>query len=356
MDLLQMTKPLTNDHPYLKAAFQGFQGSGKTFTAMIVAAGLHDQLGGAQIVIYDTEIASAFLMPQFEKRGIKGVRNIKSRSLKNLTNVIDAAEKFDKPVILLIDSITHVWKNLVYEWKTQKRKSYLTMHDWGILIPKWEEEFSRRFLESKVHIIFTGRAGYSYDDQENEETGKKELKKTGTRMKVQGETGFEPSLLVEMEQHQEAGKSGKSKKVYVTATILKDRYDIINGQTFRNPTFAKFKPVINQVLSGTAAGPVFQDSREEFTIMNAGSEWKAKKRPASRRFKTFSPSWASATARTRSNSSSRSSRSCSRNSPGRQWSKCGYLSLKKAWPDYGNSANAGRNMSALRKRPWSPSK
>jgi len=281
MDLLAMTKPLKNDHPFVKAAFQGFQGSGKTFTMMLMAAGLRELIKAkdnqdAQLVIYDTEIASSFLLPQLEKRGITDARVIRSRSLQNLNDLMNAAEKFDRPVILLIDSITHVWKNVVDEWKTQKKRSYLTMHDWGILIPKWEKEFSARFLESKVHILFTGRAGYSYDHDVDEDTGKKELNKSGVRMKVQGETSFEPSLLIHMEQLQELDKKGRP-TVKVSATVLKDRFDMIHGATFVNPTFSKFKPLFKKTLSGTAADVVFQDSSEQFRIEDSGRKWKEEK-------------------------------------------------------------------------------
>jgi hypothetical protein len=44
-----------------------------------------------------------------------------------------------------------------------------------------------------------GRAGYEYDHEENEDGGK-DLIKIGTKMKAEGEFGFEPSLVIEMER------------------------------------------------------------------------------------------------------------------------------------------------------------
>lgn len=59
--------PLTNTKPYFKAGFQGFAGSGKTYTAALVALGLHRIIGSKKpIVIFDTERASKFLRPLFE--------------------------------------------------------------------------------------------------------------------------------------------------------------------------------------------------------------------------------------------------------------------------------------------------
>jgi hypothetical protein len=44
-------------------------------------------------------------------------------------------------------------------------------------------------------VIICGRAGYEYDYFEDDE-GKKQLEKTGIKMKAETEMGFEPSLLV----------------------------------------------------------------------------------------------------------------------------------------------------------------
>src|SRR6185503_10075486 len=95
------------------------------------------------------------------------------------------------------------------------------------------------YLNSKLHIIICGRAGFDYDYEENEETQRKELIKTGIKMKTEGEFGFEPSLLVEMEAVQNLAQGGgRGKKnaapkagVSVTrrAVVLKDRFSVIDG-------------------------------------------------------------------------------------------------------------------------------
>ena len=66
--------PIGNTKPYFKAAFQGFAGSGKTYTAAQVAVGLHKRIGSKKpIVIFDTEQASKFLKPLFAEAGIEGL-------------------------------------------------------------------------------------------------------------------------------------------------------------------------------------------------------------------------------------------------------------------------------------------
>ena len=98
-----------------------------------------------------------------------------------------------------------------------------------------------------------GRAGYEYDYFENE-GGKKELEKTGIKMKAENETGYEASLLVLMERHQELDND-TIKQQYRTATILKDRSREIDGKVFVNPKFKDFLPHINFLnLGGNQVG------------------------------------------------------------------------------------------------------
>ena len=70
-------------------------------------------------------------------------------------------------------------------------------------------------------MIVCGRAGFEYDFQEKEDgSGRKELVKTGVKMKAESEFGYEPSLLVHMER---ASDLKDLSKVHREASILKDR-------------------------------------------------------------------------------------------------------------------------------------
>ena len=61
-----------NDKPFLKLAFEGFAGCGKSYTAADIAIGLHARIESTKpIVIFDTEMASKFLKPRFDAAGIK---------------------------------------------------------------------------------------------------------------------------------------------------------------------------------------------------------------------------------------------------------------------------------------------
>jgi len=91
-------------------------------------------------------------------------------------------------------------------------------------------------------VIVCGRAGYEYDFEENER-GKRELVKTGIKMKAESEFGFEPSLLVEMTKEADP----ESRRMTITARVIKDRFDLLNGQEFVDPTFESFAPHVREL-------------------------------------------------------------------------------------------------------------
>lgn len=244
-------KKLENNRPFAKIAFQGFAGDGKSFTATQVAIGIHKMIHSAKpIAIFDTEKAFKNLKSQFDDAGIEAVCDDESRSLASLNAAIKWCENGGADV-LIIDSITHVYENFIQAYMDEKRRTRLEFQDWGILKPMWKREFSTPFVQAKVHIIFTGRAGYEYETEVVKEEGKrdrKEIHKSGIKMKAENETAFEPDMLVMMEKNQDI--LGDKKTITREATILKDRTTQIDGQTFTNPTFKDFYPAISKMLDG----------------------------------------------------------------------------------------------------------
>lgn len=237
---------LDNTKPYLKAAFEGFAGCGKTFTAAQVAIGLHKRIGSKlPIVIFDTEKAAKFLKPLFAEAGIQVLLR-ESRSFADLKETMKRMREQKIADILLIDSITHIWENVLQSYMDKKNRTRLEFQDWGIIKPTWKKEFSEPFVNDPYHVIMTGRAGFEYETEKNAETGKREIFKSGVKMKVEGETAYEPDILVLMERFEEVLTD--KKEVWREATVLKDRANIIDGKTFRNPTFQDFLPTVNALL------------------------------------------------------------------------------------------------------------
>jgi hypothetical protein len=267
-----MFKKLENNRPFLKMAFEGFAGDGKTFTATQVAIGVHKLIGSTKpIALFDTEKAFKALKPSFDAAGIEAVVNDEERSLKALSQAIQWCEEGNAD-ILLIDSITHVWEEFLRAYLNRPdkngnpvKRNRLEFQDWGVLKPQWKEMFSTPFVLAKCHIIFTGRAGYEYSDERNEETGKREIYKSGIKMKAETETAFEPDLLVLMQKVQEL--IGEKKQIWREAMVIKDRTNQIDGKQFKNPNFEDFYPAVKVLLDGTIKevhGSTIPDTFEEF--------------------------------------------------------------------------------------------
>src|ERR1700752_117247 len=97
-----------NKPVYLKMGLYGNTGSGKTYTAGKIAIGMAKALKSKKpVAIFDTETGSDFLIPLFEKEGIKLVV-IKSRSFAKLVEATKEAQQIAD--VFIVDSISHVWE------------------------------------------------------------------------------------------------------------------------------------------------------------------------------------------------------------------------------------------------------
>jgi hypothetical protein len=240
-------KPLfaksSNHQAYLKMGLMGFAGDGKTYTASKIAVGLVELMrkrglpaGDNPVMFIDTETGSDWVKPLFDATHIE-LLVARTRAFVDLRQAVEEAETSGS--VLLIDSISHFWRGLCDEYAERRnRRRGLEFSDWAWLKAEWAK-FTDRFVNSRCHIIMCGRAGYEYDFFEDD-AGKKQLEKTAVKMKAETETGYEPSILVLMEKHQ----SLEPKRVWRTATVLKDRSTRIDGKTFDNPSFEDFLPHI----------------------------------------------------------------------------------------------------------------
>lgn len=274
---------------FLKAGFLGFAGSGKTHTAMVLAQGLRQHLNLAgPIAMFDTETGSDYWGPRVKEATGQDLVGIRSRSLSDLMGAAKECEETGVAV-LIVDSITHVWRevqssylaqiNQVRKAKNQDPVSRLEFQDHGKIQDKWSV-WPDFYLNSKLHIIICGRAGYEWDYEEREDTSgkvKKELVKTGTKMKVQNEFGFEPSLLVEMEKVQLI-ENGKLSKAFVRrATILKDRFDELDGEQADNPGYDFFRPFVDKLVPG-AHSPVDVALKTDYGLGQDGDSQRERER------------------------------------------------------------------------------
>lgn len=277
---MTLFKKAENTSAYLKAGFLGFAGSGKTYTATQLAIGLALLINAKKlkeadrpIFFLDTETGSDYVTHKIREAGLE-IFSAKTRAYVDLIEAIDECEKSGS--VLIIDSITHFWREFVESYQRRKDISRLDFQDWNFLkgTDGWGK-FTDRYVNSSVHIIMCGRAGYEYETETNAK-GKKEQVKSGIKMKAETETGFEPSLLVLMEREQNM----KTNKVNRTAYILKERFDVIDGREFANPTFESFQPHIDLLnLGGSQLGvDSKRNSDSMFTHDGDDNKWKYEQR------------------------------------------------------------------------------
>jgi hypothetical protein len=251
--LLQTARP---ESAFLKLGIYGDAGSGKSYTSSLVAIGLSKLLKSAKPVGFvDTETGSDYLIPMFEREGVSLVRT-KTRAFADLLTVIDEAQEACD--VLVIDSVTHFWNELVSSYKKTNKLSFMTLKHWDPLKQTWKE-YTDRFVNSRLHIIVAGRSADKWDEVEDPNDGAKELKKVGTKMRVEGQFAYEPSLLVEMEAVQLTARAGG--KVIRRAFVKKDRFDIMDGMSFENPTFDTFMPHIAKLNLG-GEHKAFEEGRD----------------------------------------------------------------------------------------------
>ncbi|EAM6080647.1 AAA family ATPase [Salmonella enterica] len=231
---------------YAKVGIYGDAGSGKTRTATEIAIGLWQKYDLKKpVAMFDTEPAASYIMPFFENAGIDFYVYDESRALKDLMGFWREAEK--ECSIIIVDSITHIWKDCQDSFLKQLNDSrkrnnpnarpvwQLEFHHWKPIKAQWAN-FTDLFLSSKIHAIVCGRAGSIYEYQKNDENGKMELITSGTKMATEKEMGYEPSLLIEMVKHRENGR------IINRALVEKDRTDRLNGKEFDFPNFETFAP------------------------------------------------------------------------------------------------------------------
>lgn len=262
-----------------KIGLYGGTGSGKTFTAALIAIGLHKLINAKKPVAFvDTETGSDYVVPMFKKAGVPLVV-LKSRSFPDLLAATAEAER--EASIQITDSITHIWDDFQRAYLIKTRQKFIEIWDWKPLKQEWQR-WTDAFVNSDLHMIMCGRAAAIYETTEEIKDGKtrKVANKVGTKMRTESEGGYEPSLLLEMEKVFE-GEEANGTYTRV-CHVVKDRFDVIDSKDFRNPVFANFLPHINMLnLGGVQLGvDVSRNSLETFDDFGDTSRAKRVKRRA----------------------------------------------------------------------------
>jgi len=248
---MTLLKPAKFETAYFKGGFYGITKSGKTHTATKIAMGLWHRIKlilkkkPGPIAFADTENGSDFMLDRFPKELKEtGFLVSKTRAFKDLLEIVDEAEKTCS--ILIVDSITHFWNEMVDSYMKKHKLERITINHWPPL-KKTGRDYSDRYINSSLHMIMCGRSADLWEDRPDDE-GVLQPKKVGTRMKAEGEIGYESNLLVEMELHQISARKGE--KHTHRAWVVGDKFDRMNFLFFDDPDFKDFLPHISRLNIG----------------------------------------------------------------------------------------------------------
>jgi len=238
-----------NTKPYFKAAFEGEPGTGKSWTAALVAIGLHKKIKSTKpIVLIDTEKASKFLIPLFKEHGIEAMVR-ETHSLADLVKAMKLCSDGYSDIVV-IDSITHIWMDFQEAYKKKLNRQVFQIQDWMSIKSEWNKYFSIPLVQSPLHILATGRVSDRME-QEVDEDGRKEFTKTGVKMQAEKNAAYEFDVLVLMERHELIQR--KKREVWRQSVVLKGRGNLLDGAVFKNPTYEDFAPAIEAIIKDPVA-------------------------------------------------------------------------------------------------------
>mgnify|MGYP000860887395 CR=1 FL=1 len=116
MSVYEFTKA-TKVQSKLRLAIFGPSGSGKTFTSLRLAKGISEE-GTKKVAVIDTEFGSA---SKYADRFAFDVLNLKDPTVDHMVSAINSAAAYD---ILIIDSLTHAWKELLAQVDQLSKAKY----------------------------------------------------------------------------------------------------------------------------------------------------------------------------------------------------------------------------------------
>ena len=232
----------------LKLGIYGPPGSGKTFTSLLIAEGIA-KVTGKRVALVDTEHGSDFYCQKVATRQVHpeafDFDALYTRSIMETITAVKALST-DEYGIVVIDSITHLWQAAIEAYGgRQTSAGTIPMHAWG-KIKKPYKELMSFLLSTPMHAIICGRQGVEYATDEETE----ELKAVGVKMKAEGETPYEPHILIRME----GIKPKKTNEVaMIVAYAEKDRTGVLAGRSFINPTYETICKPLLPLLGATQA-------------------------------------------------------------------------------------------------------
>ena len=167
----------------LKILCSGASGSGKTYSALRLATGIVNRAGG-EIFLINTEGDRGEMYANKFKYNILDLSEPRSpeRYIEAIQACIDAGAS-----VIIIDSLSHEWNFLNEQVNNMPGNSF---NNWAKQKPR-HRKLVDFIVESKVHIISTGRGKDEYVMETNEKSNKTQIKKVGVGVQQEKDTEYE---------------------------------------------------------------------------------------------------------------------------------------------------------------------
>lgn len=188
-----MFEKATKEKSKLRLALFGVSGGGKTFSALRLARGL-----GGKIALIDTEHGSA---SKYADRFDFDVCNLDKPTINNILMCMDQAKNYD---VLIIDSLTHAWNELIQEVDKIAKAKY-GGNSWSGWADgnKKQTELISAILSFPGHVIATMRAETNWTTTVNDK-GKMVPVRIGEAPKQGKQIEFEFDMLMQISQDHQA--------------------------------------------------------------------------------------------------------------------------------------------------------
>jgi hypothetical protein len=219
----------------LKISMYGPPGSGKTFTALLMAEGLAANRG-KRIAYVDTERGTDFYaLPVPSRRVHPDAFDFDAVYTRSISEVLDEVTHLDPDVhgVVIIDSISHLWDAAMDAYGGNRNSiGAIPMHAWSSIKRPYKRLIDF-LIGSKFDVFILGRQKSVFDGDD----------KTGVAMRAEGETAYEPHICLRMEN-----QVNKADKTQTTSRIVaypeKDRTGVLQGKVIVGPSFSTIEPLL----------------------------------------------------------------------------------------------------------------
>lgn len=226
----------------IKLALQGCAGSGKTFSALLLAFGLCNDW--SKIAVIDSENGSADLYAHLGQYNVLPLQD--NFTPETYVEAIRVCEQAGMEVII-IDSISQCWDNLL-EYHANLQGNSFT--NWQKITPRMNQ-FMQTILQSSSHIICTMRCKQDY--VLNEKNGKMVPEKVGLKAVMRDGVDYEFTIVFDINMKHQALAS-------------KDRTSLFIGKTEFTITAETGKKILEWCNDGVNVDTIRQKIQEVSTI------------------------------------------------------------------------------------------